>query len=256
MNLADLTKSYSELKPEISYKIYKIKKPNGKFRKITAPNDNLKSFQKEIMLYLSQFSIHNLAHGFVSGRSIATNALPHIKKNFVLNIDLKNFFPSVKRHMIIPLFQKLNIEKFVDYVLYEDGLAQGSPCSPVITNLYCYDLDKNLEKLSKEFGYSYTRYADDLTFSGNKLCKGFIKKVYIIVKDYGLIINKEKTKIQKRNVRQTVTGVVVNEKLNICRKTKKKIRAMKHQYESLTEYEKQYLCGMNGLEVVLKRGFK
>lgn len=254
MKLDDLTKSYVELEPHISYKIYKIKKSNGKFRTITAPNDNLKFFQKNIMLYLSQFSIHNSAHGFVSGRSIATNALPHIKKKFVLNIDLKNFFPSVKKDMLLPLFQKLNIEKFIDYVLYDGGLAQGSPCSPVITNLYCYELDKELEGLSQKFNYSYTRYADDLTFSGEKLARGFIKKIYSVVRKYGLIINKEKTKIQRRNVRQTVTGVVVNEKLNICRKTKKKIRAMKHQYESLTEYEKQYLCGMNGLEITLKRG--
>ena len=109
--------------------------------------------------------------------------------------------------------------------MHEGGLAQGSPCSPIITNLYCYELDKDLERLSEDFGYSYTRYADDLTFSGEKLARGFIKKIYSIVRKYGLIINKEKTKIQRRNVRQTVTGVVVNEKLNICRKTKRKLES-------------------------------
>jgi len=256
MNVIELEKSYRELSPTISYKIYKIKKSNGKFRTITAPNESLKEFQKNIMLYLEQFPIHNSAHGFVSGRSIATNALPHIKKDFVLNIDLKDFFPSISKKMIFSLFAELGIERYIDYVLHNGFLAQGSPCSPIITNLYCCNLDKDLQSLANDNFYSYTRYADDLTFSGIYLSDSFISSVYNIVNKYRLNINKKKTKVQFKGTRQVVTGVVVNEKINLQRSTKKRIRAMYHQYDSLTEYEKQYLAGMNGLQTVLDNAAK
>lgn len=238
--------------PTISYKIYRISKGNGKFRIITAPNPELKSLQKKIMNDLEKLPLHDSAHGFIKGRSIATNAQPHIKKKFVLNIDLKDFFPSIKTKMVKALFKKIGYdETMTNYVVYKGGLPQGSPCSPVISNLYCIELDKELKKLADDLNYSYTRYADDLTFSGQEYSSGFIKKVYSVVKSYGLKVNYSKTKIKWRNQRQSVTGIVVNEKLNIPVELRKKVRAMNHQFNKLDKESKHYLAGMKGFKTVL-----
>lgn len=238
--------------PTISYKTYRISKGNGKFRVITAPNPELKSLQKKIMNDLEQFQIHDSAHGFIKGKSIATNALPHIKKKFVLNIDLKDFFPSIKTNMVKSLFKQIGYdESMTDYVVYMGGLPQGSPCSPVISNLYCIQLDEELKELADSFDYSYTRYADDLTFSGQEYSSGFIKKVYAIVKSHNLIVNYSKTKIKWRNQRQSVTGIVVNEKLNIPVELRKKVRAMNHQFDKLDKASRYYLSGMKGFKTVL-----
>ena len=239
--------------PNISYRTYKISKGNGKYRVITAPNDSLKKYQRHIMDYLESFSVHNSAHGFIKGRSIASNAYPHINKSFVLNIDLKDFFPSISRKMVEDLFCSIGvIKELAKFATYRGSLPQGSPCSPIISNLFCYDLDIILNELAEQYNYSYSRYADDLTFSGQTYHNNFINKVYTEVIKFGLKVNYSKTKIKWQSQRQCVTGVVVNKKLNVPIETRKKIRAMKHQWDSLTELERQYLAGMNGLDTVLR----
>lgn len=107
---------------------------------------------------------------------------------------------------------------------------------------------------AESLGLSYSRYADDMTFSGDNINRDVIKKIYSIVKKHKLIVNKEKTVVLGSHKRQIVTGLVVNEKVNITRETRRKIRAMKHQWDTLSEYEQQYLNGMNGIEEMIKQG--
>ena len=230
------------------YSTYRIPKGKGKFRTITAPSDELKAFQKSFMSHLESIPLHNSAHGFVKGKSISTNAFPHIKKKFVLSMDLKDFFPSVKTDMVKKIFEFHNIDqKYVEFVTYKGGLPQGSPCSPVISNLYCYDLDIELSFFAEKNGLDYTRYADDLTFSGNKFDKRYIKEIKTIVNRHKLIVHPRKTKVMWQNQRQIVTGVIVNEKLNMPIEKRKKMRALNHQYSNLPTKEKRVLAGLKVL---------
>lgn len=252
---ANMELSFHLTPPNISYNVYKIRKKSGKMRVITAPNPILKQCQREIMEYLNTIPLSDHAHGFVEGRSIVSNAKNHVNKKYVLNIDLKDFFPSVNRNMVEDLFEEVNLPKeYVDIVLLNDVLPQGSPCSPVISNLICRDMDRDMYNYAESLNLSYSRYADDMTFSGDNINRGVIKKIYAIVKKHNLIVNKEKTIVLGRHKQQMVTGLIVNEKVNITRKTRRRIRAMKHQYEELSEYEKQYLAGMNGVEEMIKQG--
>lgn len=241
--------------PDISYRTYSIKKKNGKMRTITAPNDYLKSCQREIMEHLNKVPLSNSAHGFIEGRSIVTNAINHINKKYVLNIDLKDFFPSVTRDRVESLFQELNIPKeCVELVLLEDVLPQGSPCSPVISNLICREMDTDMEEYAKGLNLSYSRYADDMTFSGDNINRDVINDIYAIIRKHKLVVNKEKTTVLGRHKRQIVTGLVVNEKVSIPKETRKRVRAMMHQFDTLTEYEQQYLVGMNGIYQMIIQG--
>jgi retron-type reverse transcriptase len=203
------------------------------------------------MEVLKTFSVHACAHGFITGRSIVTNAKPHVGQGFVLNIDLKDFFPTVDRSKVEAVFLKYGLSGYEDIVLLDNVLPQGSPTSPVISNLAMFDLDTELQALANDYGYNLTRYADDITFSGKVYSKTILSKVYSLICKHGFNPNKEKTKLFFKSQRQVVTGLVVNEKVNITRKLRRKIRAMKHQEDSLTEMEKQWLAGMNGITSML-----
>lgn len=250
-----MTFSFLNNMPDISYRTYSIRKKNGKLRTITAPNPILKQCQREIMDHLNKVPLSNSAHGFIEGRSIVTNAVNHINKKYVLNIDLKDFFPSVTRDRVECLFQELDMpSECVDLVLLNDVLPQGSPCSPVISNLICRDMDKDMEEYANTLNLSYTRYADDMTFSGDNINRDVINHIYSIVRKHKLIVNKEKTVVLGRHKRQLVTGLVVNEKVSIPKETRKRVRAMMHQFDTLTEYEQQYLVGMNGIHQMIIQG--
>jgi len=241
--------------PSITYTTHKIRKKSGKTRTITAPNSYLKSCQREIMIHLNSFPLSDSAHGFVEKRSIVSNAINHIQKKYVLNIDLKDFFPSIQRDRVEDLFKELEIPlQYVDLVVFNDVLPQGSPCSPVISNLMCRGMDKDMEEYAKTLNLSYSRYADDMTFSGDNVSRDVIDNIYSIIRTHNLVVNKEKTVVLGRHKRQIVTGLVVNEKVSIPKNTRRRIRAMKHQFETLTEYEKQYLEGMNGVEQMVIKG--
>lgn len=236
------------------YSIYRIPKKNKKTRVITAPSDELKEFQSKLKDKLEELPVHNSAHGFIKGRSITTNARPHIKKKFVLSIDLKDFFPSIKRSMVRDLFAFHNIDlKYVDYVLFDNGLAQGSPCSPVISNIYCYKLDLEIAKYAKQRGLSYTRYADDITLSGENYKSGMIKDIKKIIRKYNLKVHPNKIKLMWQNQRQIVTGIIVNEKLNIPLETRKKLRVLDHKSDELSSKDKEVFNGLKGFETSVKK---
>lgn len=244
-----------ELPSNNDYSVYFVPKGKGKWRKITAPSDELKSFQKKLMEELYKIPVHSSAHGFVKGKSISTNAFPHVKKKFVLSMDMKDFFPSIKRDMVESVFDFYQIDKrYVDYVLFNEGLPQGSPCSPTISNLYCYDLDTELSYFAEQNNLSYTRYADDITISGDNFDKEIIKTVKSIVKRHRLVVHPRKTKVMWRNQRQVVTGVIVNDKLNMPVEKRKKMRALNHQYKTLPTGERRVLAGLKGFDTSIKIG--
>lgn len=240
---------------DLRYNEFKVKKQNGKYRKITAPNALLKETQSKILMAMESVSPHDCSHGFVKNRNIVTNAMPHVGKGFVLNCDIKNFFPSVKSYQVSAMFKAFygvdNTDDLLKICMFKGGLPQGSPCSPYIANMVLYSLDEKINSYCKERGLSYTRYADDITISGEKYCISILKFVEAVVRSEGFFIAPEKTCVLYRGQQQRVTGLIVNKKVNISRHLRRKIRAMKHQYDKLSDADKDYLNGMNGLMNIL-----
>lgn len=233
--------------PDLSYNVYKIKKKNGKYRTITAPNNELKKVQLEFSNYLNQkykniFKSNNYITGFVPEKSILHNSTPHLNQEWVVNIDIKDFFPSITSDLIQKyLIDDLDFknDKILDICCYNKVLPQGSPCSPVIANLIAYKiLDPNIIKIAKENNFIYTRYADDLTFSTNKKIdrlqvKTFANKICEHIELTKVFkVNKQKINIKHRSQRQLVTGILVNNlESKISKKLTNKIRAILHSHK-------------------------
>lgn len=233
-------------KPDSYYETFEIPKKSGGKRKISAPFGDLKSVQKKILKALydhinecKQDTKCNISHAFEKGKGIISNARVHRNKRYVLNMDLENFFDSIHFGRVCGYFQKNNYFKLpyeVSVVLaqllcYKKALPQGAPTSPMITNLICEILDMQLLKLAKKFKLDYTRYADDLTFSTNDVnflnnYENFMEVVRNQICGAGFKINDKKTRVQYRDSRQTVTGLVTNKKLSVDRRYYKQVRAM------------------------------
>ncbi len=251
------------LQPKTQYKQFTIPKKNGGIRTIFAPSERLKSLQSSLSnLLLDCIDVinkinqkkytykHALSHGFVREASIMTNAVMHLNQKNVLNIDLKDFFDSFNFGRVRGFFIKNNHFKLdpniatviAQIACYDNKLPQGSPCSPVITNLITHSLDIKLASLARKHSCIYSRYADDMTFSTRKLVfppqimqqkdGKFItgKKLTNEIKRAGFFINNEKTRIQFKDSRQDVTGLVVNKKPNV---KKEYWRTVKSQCHSL-----------------------
>ena len=234
------------------YTSFEIKKKSGGVRKIDAPRRGLKN----ILYYLNQVfqSIYipsSAAMGFVVGKSVVDNAQCHIGKNYVFNIDLKDFFPSITQPRVWKRLQlkPLNISQPIANIIAglccmkkkeQDGtvsyiLPQGAPTSPIITNMICDKLDRRLKGLAARFNLTYTRYADDITFSSNHYVYAedgdFRKELERIIADQGFSINENKTRLQKKGSRQEVTGLIVNEKTNLISKYVREIRSILYIWE-------------------------
>lgn len=212
------------------YRTFSIRKSSGKLREISEPLPDLKSIQKWILTeILNNIPVSAFAKAYTTGRSIKENARFHKKQNFVLNVDVKNFFPSIPFYKIKELFKEMGYTNDVSLLLsnmccLENCLPQGAPTSPALSNIVCLNLDKKLSTLAINHKLRFTRYADDITFSGKELPHKLINKIKSILLSENLIINKEKTRIQRRNNRQEVTGIVVNEKLQVPRSMRHKLR--------------------------------
>lgn len=229
------------------YKEFKIKKKSGGLRQITAPRNKsfilLLKYVNEILKAVYTPSAY--AFGFAEGRSVVDNAAMHTGMNYVFNIDIKDFFPSIEQPRIWKRFQlkPLEFPKEIASILaglcsmrgeknekgnYRYILPQGAPTSPIITNMICDILDRRLAGLAKRFGLNYSRYADDITFSSmhNVYCPNgdFRKELKRIIEGQGLKINEAKTRLQKVGGRQEVTGLIVNNKVNVSRNYIRDIR--------------------------------
>lgn len=242
------------------YVRYTIPKRSGGERVILAPKAELKALQQKILHeLLDKASQSEQAHGFVTGRSIVSNARPHVGKAYLLNLDLENFFPTITFPRVRGLFISLGYSFAVASTLallctaYErrpftrtsalsaEGeqfyiavgprhLVQGAPTSPALSNLIARSLDRRLQGLAQKAGFAYTRYADDLTFSGDSREKALMIQhaaERIIAKE-GFAVNQKKTKLYGRGQRQMVTGVVVNEQLSAPRQLRRQVRAILH----------------------------
>ncbi len=250
------------------YHYFSIPKKSGGRRQLAAPKKQLKAAQHWILEnILYKIPTHQAVHGFTPQHSIQTNAMPHVGKAVVINLDLKDFFPSISQKRIKGLFTKLGyaeqqatvlsllcshaeIEKFeVDGQLYyvqkgERFLPQGSPASPALTNWIAYKLDLRLEGLAKKYGFTYTRYADDLTFSATEIDEkkitALLAYVEQVVESEGFTLHPDKTHVMRTGSQQKVTGIVVNEKTNIDRKTLHSFRALLHQIDKTGWEGKQW----------------
>lgn len=247
------------------YRMFTIRKKNGGFRAISAPNSRLKLVQTRLAGLLGRIEADMeakrtrksrvLSHGFKAGFSIITNAEQHRNRRWVFNADLHEFFPSINFGRVLGFFIKdrnFQLNPKIATILaqiacHENKLPQGSPCSPVISNLITHILDIKLDKLARECHCTYTRYADDLTFSTNekefpeaiaRLVRGstdkwvagdgLVRRVYRA----GFKINPDKTRMQKRDSRQDTTGLIVNQKLNVRHEYYKQVRSMcRHLFE-------------------------
>lgn len=232
------------------YKSFKIPKKNGDSRTINAPTDDLKFIQKQLANKLQKYQIDiwnrykvspNISHGFVKRKSIITNAKIHRNKKYVLNLDLKDFFDSFHFGRVRGFFEKnrefslpLEVATVIaQLTCFKGALPQGAPSSPVVTNLMCQILDNRLLKISKKYKLDYTRYADDLTFStNNKLFLDLKDEFFITIKKEiehaGFKINEKKTRLLYKDSKQTVTGLVVNKKINVDQGYYRKTKSMAH----------------------------
>ncbi len=248
------------------YKEFDIPKRSDGVRCISAPQDRLKLLQKRLADLLQNCldEINNnaasknqakpydqVAHGFKRRLSICTNAKKHRNRRYVFNVDLSNFFSSIHFGRVRGFFikdKRFLLKTKVATILaqiacFKQSLPQGSPCSPVISNLIGNILDSHLVRLAAQTGCTYTRYADDLTFSTNKrhfpssiaIQRDDDKNVWVpgpellrLVNHSGFEINPKKTRMQYHGSRQEVTGLVVNEKINVRREYRHNVRAMAH----------------------------
>lgn len=251
------------------YKHYKIKKKSGGHRMISAPDQALKSTCAKLNYYLSNVYeefLPNSAHGFVSGRTIITNASNHVGRAYVLNIDLDDFFGSINSGRVMGLFRRHPFRfgpklrsVLAGITTLGNSLPQGSPCSPVIANMVCLKMDKELIRLSQKNGWRYSRYADDITFTTNKLTVDLAsvlagnvtvgKAIERIIRRNGFLINPKKTRLAVPGKSKWVTGVKVNKKLNVSRRYIREIRSMLNAWETYSEvdaenvYNKKYNLG-------------
>ena len=241
-----------------------LKKKNGGDRHIDIPSPQLKKIQSRLNEYLQDvYWEKKSVHGFLRDRSIITNASPHKRKKNILNIDLKDFFPSIHFGRVFGLFKKApyNLPPEAAKVLAqiacnERHLVQGSPCSPIISNMICSKLDRDLEKFASKYKIFYTRYADDITFSTNM--NSFPKDVCTvagvnsvslsdelnsIITQNGFEINNDKLRHYDRASRQEVTGLVVNQFVNVPRTFIRNTRSMLHKWETngIENASKEYI---------------
>lgn len=216
---------------EKNYKIYKIKKRNGKYRNICEPSSNLKQIQKRILTnILNNKSISKYAKAYHKGVGLKDNAIPHINKEMILKLDIKDFFENISFVDIynscfsIEYFPK-SVGMILTYLCtYDNHLTQGSPTSAYISNLVMKEFDEELGNWCNLKNISYTRYSDDMTFSGEFNPSELIVKVRKMLYKLGLELNNNKIHIVHKSSSQKVTGIVVNEKLQVNIKYRNKIR--------------------------------
>jgi len=258
---AALSFALYKMSSSAKYSIFTIPKRSGGIRVISSPSANLNKIQRKLadllndILEFSELSRAKenciLSHGFKRGFSIFTNAEFHRNKRFVFNLDLKNFFPSMNFGRVRGFFCKdRNFALHADVATilaqiacHNNELPQDSPCSPVISNLVTHILDIKLNKLAKANRCSFTRYADDLTFSSNekefpeaiaRLVRGSDDKwvpgyeLVALVSRGGFSINDYKTRMQYRDSRQDVTGLITNKKINVSREYYDRTRQLAH----------------------------
>ncbi len=250
--------AYHSDAPETTHWIrFTVPKKSGGERELHAPKKTLAAAQRRILReLLDRVPRHDAAHGFVRGRSTLTGARLHVGKDVVVNADLEDFFPTIDFWRVDGLFRSLGYSPAaatelallttesprrpvqVDGKTYHAAtgprcLPQGAPTSPAISNLIARRLDSRLAGIAGKLGWSYSRYADDVTFSAcgeAATTTGYLlARLRHIVQDEGFAVNEAKTRVLRRNTSQRVTGIVVNDEPNVPRRTVRRLRAILHR---------------------------
>jgi len=247
-----------------NYYRFDIPKKSGGTRHIAAPKTQLKTAQRQILEQILQnVEISGQAHGFIKSRSVITSAKTHnTSPGLLINIDLENFFPTITFERVRGLYQSfgysgyissllamvctycermpLEIKGEIKYIKTSDRiLPQGSPASPMITNIICRSMDKRINGLCKKYGITYTRYADDMSFSytgdtSNFAIGRFLNSINTIIEAEGFHINAQKTHILRKHNRQYITGIVINNaEIGVTRNWIKILRASIHNAQKL-----------------------
>lgn len=247
------------LKKEIHYRRIEISKKDGSKRIIYAPRTYLKVVQWWILdNILNRIDVNENIFGFVPKRNIIQNAKYHFGSKHILNVDIKDFFPSIKELQVNSVFMNLGYSYEVASMLaeiccLEHRVPQGAPTSPAIGNLVLVGMDKSLADISRSRGIKYSRYADDLTFSStNWIDRNFLDIVIKIVNENEFKLNMKKTRFSGPQDRLEVTGVVINAKVQPPRKWRKRVRAILNEYRkrmwgTFTRRDISYLYGIIGV---------
>jgi RNA-directed DNA polymerase len=212
------------------YRSYRIRKANGTFRTLHDPHGNLKTLQQKInRQILGVVKPLMCSHGSVQGRSAITNAKPHVGKTVVFSLDIQDFFPSISPPRVRAIFEALGfrgeaVNCLVKATTWDNQLPQGAPTSPSLANLSMIKVDVRLEGLAAKHGFEYTRYVDDLTFSGPERLMKFRNLIQRVVLEEGFTVNPAKVHTMHSGMRQVVTKLVVNTKLNLTRERRNEIR--------------------------------
>lgn len=221
------------------YQVVQIPKKEG-HRRLFIPNHNLKFIQKWMLTnVITKIKISRYSRGYIENTSLVDNAIKHVKKDYVITLDIKDFYPSVKKSTLYRIFRSLGYTKdlsklFLDLLVTNQGLPQGAPSSPYLSHVVCKKLDMRIVNVLKGLkNCDFTRYADDITFSGGFEIIDKVDKIIQIINSEGFEINHSKTRIQPRTKKQLVTGLVVNKKVNIPREY---IRRLKQEIYYCKKY--------------------
>ncbi len=247
---------YKSKSAPLGYYHYRVLgKPSGAIRLIEAPKQRLKALQRLILVrILDKITPHSAAHGFVKGRSVKTFIAPHVGQHVVLKMDLQDFFPSITGPRLQTIFRTIGYPESVADLLggictnavsrrvwqlqearllyTRPHLPQGAPTSPALANVCAYRVDCRLTGLARAAGAEYTRYADDLAFSGGEEFERGVERfsthVAAILLEEGFAVNHRKTRIMRQGVRQRLAGLVANERPNIARVDFDRLKATLH----------------------------
>lgn len=268
--VADLAQRLKMPEPQlravpIAYQQFQIPKRSKGMRNILAPVAPLKQVQRQILRRaLGGLQPHPCATGFSRGHSIVSNALPHVGKAAIVRMDLKDFFPSTPAKRVKEYFQAIGwgseaADLLTRLCTHQEVLPQGAPTSPKLSNLLNQRLDARLSRLAEVLNATYTRYADDITYSLETDSAGAIRHLVhftaIVAREEGYQVHqREKLYVRRRKDRQVVTGLVVNERINLPREIRRWLRAVEHHCATgrKISISKEQLAGWRSLQSMIQ----
>jgi RNA-directed DNA polymerase len=240
---------------ELFYREFTIPKRTGGERIIFEPLPTLKEIQRWILdEILVKIKVSPTAKAYVNGLSIRDNARFHRNQKEVLNLDITDFFGNIKEKHVYIMFKSIGYNKQVSTILTQlcclnGKIPQGAPSSPMISNIIFRIADKRIFGYCKKLDIRYTRYADDMTFSGDEIPNAVISIVKRIISEHGFELNEKKTKLRLKHQKQEVTGIVVNEKLQVNRDYRRLVR---QQIYYIKRYGLKDQSEKNGFDEPLK----
>ena len=251
---------------EPRYRTAEIPKPRGGVRVLTIPDDATLRLQRTLLRkILDKLNADPAACGFERGLSVVDHAAPHVGRAVVVTCDVREFFPSLSAARVDAFFRRVGWDADAAALLtklttHEGGLPQGAPTSPRLSNLLMHKVDYTLGRLAEKLGGAYTRYADDLAFShpddDRRAVRQFLGTAKVALAGAGLELHPRKTKVLRRHQRQRICGLVVNDRLNLPRATRRRLRAALHRRKTTGEatLTDEQLRGWAGVLAMVARG--